>query len=420
MDLVTTISVVAGITAALSWISLRWLKTTTIGVPALTALVAFALLSVGDRLGGIRQWCADLTVVFGMPQFFSWVVVPLLLFTATSCFVFNLLGKKQITSSAVAIFRGLLTALGVEGIVSYISYGSITWSECLLFGSLVSATDFTGQARLFDRSSTSRNLRDELTGESIFNSEFAASLFIAVVQFTHSGSSTAWKSTLWVVLQTGGGIILGIAASWVGAQAIDGVKDRRTTVLVVVALLFIAFLTSRYFGLAGPLEAVASGIAFPLFSHNRESRQIEDTHSPKFWNAIADIENSVLFVLLGLSVAAYGVTTIAITLGVAGFLTTILIRFASTGLPIFLLSKRDSSDLSSALLRALGGLKGGMPIALALAIPYSATRSWILGATFIVAVLSTVVQGGMIGWVAPSGGHKTGRPVLLHIKEGTR
>lgn len=49
MDLVITISVVSAITAVLSWISLRWLKTTTIRVLALTAFAAVALVSGGNR-----------------------------------------------------------------------------------------------------------------------------------------------------------------------------------------------------------------------------------------------------------------------------------------------------------------------------------------------------------------------------------
>lgn len=149
MELVTAISVVAAITAVFSWISLRWFKTTTIGVPSLTAIAAAVLVSGGDRLSSIRQWCADLTAVFETPKFFSCVVVPLLLFTAASCFASNPIKRKQIRSSGIAIFRGLLTALGVAGIVSYISHGSIAWSECMLFGILASATNSAGQAQLW-------------------------------------------------------------------------------------------------------------------------------------------------------------------------------------------------------------------------------------------------------------------------------
>ncbi|WP_035355829.1 cation:proton antiporter [Edaphobacter aggregans] len=412
MDLLTTISVVSAITAVLSWISLRWLKTTTIGVPALTAFAAVALVSGGNRLSGIRQWCANLTAVFDPSRLFFYVVVPLLLFTASSCFGFNPLGRKHIASSGTAIFRGLLTAFGVAGVISSISRGAIDWSECMLFGSLVSATDSVGQARLLAHSSASGNLRRQLIRESIINSVFAASLFIAILQLTQSESSAAWKSTLLLLIQAVGGVMLGLAAGWAGARAIDGLEDRATTVLVVGALLCIAFLTSQNFGLAGPLEAVASGLAFRLSSCDRQREDVEETPSPDFWNAIADIENSVLFVMLGLWIAANGMNATAITAGLAGLLATLLVRFASTRIAILHFSKRGFWERRSALLHVLGGCRGGIPIALALAVPYPATRSWILGATFIVTVFSTVVQAGTIGWISPFGGRKAGQSDL--------
>ena len=44
-----------------------------------------------------------------------------------------------------------------------------------------------------------------------------------------------------------------------------------------------------------------------------------------------------------------------------------------------------------------GGLRGGISIALALALPISAIRSELLVATYIVVIFAVVVQGGSIG-----------------------
>ena len=299
--------------------------------------------------------------MFDPPFFFFGVVAPLLLFTASACFAFNPLASKQIASSGAAVFRGLLTALGVAGIVSYTSRGSIPWSECMLFGALVSATDPVTQTRLLAHSSASGDFRCQLERESIINSAFAATLFIAIVQLTQPESPTVWKNALLLFAEAGGGVILGIAAGWAGARAIDDLEDRQTTVLVVGSLLFIAFLTSRYFGPAGPLETVASGLAFRLSSHDRQRRDVEEPPSPDFWNALADIENSVLFVLLGIWVIASGVNTTAITASVASLLAILLVRFAPMRIIIPHLPKEDYWERPSALLHALGGFRGGVP-----------------------------------------------------------
>ncbi len=54
---------------------------------------------------------------------------------------------------------------------------------------------------------------------------------------------------------------------------------------------------------------------------------------------------------------------------------------------------------------------------LAFAVPYPATRSWVIGATFIVMVFSIVVQAGTIGWISPFGGGRPTNPISLEIKD---
>jgi CPA1 family monovalent cation:H+ antiporter len=51
---------------------------------------------------------------------------------------------------------------------------------------------------------------------------------------------------------------------------------------------------------------------------------------------------------------------------------------------------------SSFLTMSWGGLRGGLSIALALSVPESSGRGWILATTYIVVVFSVVVQGGTL------------------------
>jgi len=412
MDPITAVTIVIGLTAILSWISLRWLKTTAIGVPALSAIVALALISGGSLLSGIRQWCANLMTALDAPDLFLDVMVPLLLFTSSMCFGFHLRERSQIASAGTAIFRWLLTTFAVAGVVKYISQGAAAWSECVLFGSLISATDPIGQVRLSSRSSAPERANRGLITESLINSTLAASLCIVILRFTESGLPVVPKIVFLAIVQAGVGVILGIAAGWAGARATDRLEDHRTTVLVVGVLLFMAFLTSRYFGLAGPIEALASGLAFRLFAHDRLHGEVQEIPTD-FWNAIADIENSVLFVLLGLWITANGINMNAIAIGSAAVLVILLVRFASTRDALLRLVRKAFSNRPSALFGVLGSYKGGIPIALAFAIPYPGKRSWILGATFIVALFSTIVHGGMIGWISHFGSSNADHPHLV-------
>ena len=52
---------------------------------------------------------------------------------------------------------------------------------------------------------------------------------------------------------------------------------------------------------------------------------------------------------------------------------------------------------SSVVLLTWGGLHGGLSLALALALPLTDGRTWILATTYIVVVFSMVLQGGSLG-----------------------
>lgn len=103
----------------------------------------------------------------------------------------------------------------------------------------------------------------------------------------------------------------------------------------------------------------------------------------------------MLFVLLGLWIATNGINATAIIAGAAAIPVILLVRLDSTHNMVLRIAKKAFGNRPSSLLSVLGGL----PIALAFAIPYSATRSWILGATFMVVSFSTSIQSGMIGWI---------------------
>ena len=88
--------------------------------------------------------------------------------------------------------------------------------------------------------------------------------------------------------------------------------------------------------------------------------------------------------LSGRAIAA-GVILIVVVLGA---------RFAATSIPVLLLKRKR--DFSPGVVRVLtwGGLRGGISVALALAIPKSIEhREVILVATYVVVIFSIAVQG---------------------------
>jgi len=78
----------------------------------------------------------------------------------------------------------------------------------------------------------------------------------------------------------------------------------------------------------------------------------------------------------------------------------LLARLTAVAVPIVLLRPFRSFSRGVIPIMTWGGLKGGISVALALALPDSEWKPLILTATYIVVVFSIIVQGLTVGKVA--------------------
>ena len=102
----------------------------------------------------------------------------------------------------------------------------------------------------------------------------------------------------------------------------------------------------------------------------------------------------MLFLLIGLELFVLDLSGRAIAAGVILIVVVLGARFAATSIPVLLLKRKR--DFSPGVVRVLtwGGLRGGISVALALAIPKSIEhREVILVATYVVVIFSIAVQG---------------------------
>ena len=72
---------------------------------------------------------------------------------------------------------------------------------------------------------------------------------------------------------------------------------------------------------------------------------------------------------------------------------TLLARLLSAGLPVAALGKRAGLPQGAWQVLTWGGLRGGISVALALSLPAGPERDVIVTMTYIVVVLSVLIQG---------------------------
>ncbi len=117
-----------------------------------------------------------------------------------------------------------------------------------------------------------------------------------------------------------------------------------------------------------------------------------------FWELLDEILNAVLFVLIGMELvllpfsAHYLLIALCVTLLILGT------RLVAVGPAAFLLRKMGRA-LPNGTVRILtwGGLRGGISVALVLALPASDERDLLLNITYLIVLFSILVQGLSIG-----------------------
>jgi len=93
-------------------------------------------------------------------------------------------------------------------------------------------------------------------------------------------------------------------------------------------------------------------------------------------------------------VLAIPIHRLSLQSGLAAVVVVTCVRLAVVALILGSIRLVQHQFRSSILALSWGGLRGGLSIALALAVPVGEGRSWILTATYVVVVFSIVIQGG--------------------------
>lgn len=404
------IALLLTLSAAFGWINRRFLRMPhSIGLLVM-GLMASLLLIVVDLAFPAQHLYGDMTNTLRQIDFTALVMdgmLAFLLFAGAINLDVSVMRVRAWPIASLALIGTLISTVLV-GCAFWLASGwlgiPMTLGWAMVFGALISPTDPVAVLTMLKNVNVPDSLRVEMQGEALFNDGVGVVLFTLIVGVAASSGAAAPPGVAevarHVLMEVGGGLILGTATGYIAYRALRSVDDFAVEVLITLALVAGTYALARTLGASGPLAVVAAGL---LVGHRAPRDAMSDRtegYVTTLWTLIDEVLNSILFLLIGLEVLVLRFNLGSLWLALAAVPIVLAGRLAAVSAPLLL--RRWAGELSICNVPFLtwAGVRGGISVALALSLPETEAKPVLLAATYGVVVFSIVVQGSTLGLVA--------------------
>lgn len=288
---------------------------------------------------------------------------------------------------ASTFVTGTLVWLGADFVGLKLHY-----LHALLFGALISPTDPIAVLSILREAGISKRLYVKIGAESLFNDGIGVVVFLTILGLTTGAQELEFSAVASLLVREAfGGAALGLLLGWLAYRSLRSIDSYKVEVLLTLALATGGYVIADLLHVSGPIYMVTAGLVVGNHGRNFGMSELTRTRLDDFWELLDEILNAVLFILIGLEVIVITITKEHILLGGIAIASVLLGRIVSVGAPISLMSRY--LDWRMIGLLTWGGLRGGLSIAMALALPAGPEKSIILPITYIVVLFSILVQG---------------------------
>jgi cell volume regulation protein A len=370
------------------------------GLPVLVAFLALGMLLGSDGPGGIEFDDAKLAREVGI------IGLAAILYEGGLQTSWRRL--RQVAAPAFLLSTvGVAVSAVLTGVAAYWLF-DLSWLESVLLGAVVSSTDAAAVFATLRFTHIRRTLARTLEAESGGNDPMAIALTIGLIAWVEQADYGLADLSLLVLQELGLGLLVGVAlgigASWVFARLPQSIGAFAPVASVSAAAL--SFGAADVIGGSGFLAVYLVGLAVGS-TPSRYRRQLVAFHE-----GLAFLAQVALFIVLGLLVFPSDLRDIA----TAGLVLALLLMLVVRPAAVWISTAFSAYDSRERLLLGWAGLRGAIPIVLATFVLSSDVpeREDIFNAVFFIVLVSTIVQGRTLEWVAGKLGLLSPAPAVAH------
>lgn len=341
------------------------------------------------------------------PDWIFLTVLPPLLFSAGWSTDWTIFRENIAAIVQLAIGLVIATTLAVAAVAHWIR-PDLGVAGAFVLGAIVSPPDAVAAAASFERFAVPRRIRGIIEGEALVNDATALVIYgyaVAVGVTAFSLRGAAWSFVLVAI----GGIIIGLAVSWV-VEALSRafvryeLSDSLVDNLLLIGTPYLAYLSAQALHVSGVLAVVVAGIALSRRStlvYGPQTRLV----AYNVWTLWIYVLNAYVFLAIGLQLRTFVAQGSRLFDALPAALlisaVVIVIRFAwvypASWLTHYVRSLRacDPGVPASWLtVISWSGMRGIVSLAAALALPAGFNqRQIIVFITFVVIFITLVGQG---------------------------
>ncbi len=309
----------------------------------------------------------------------------------------NLIEEK----GAVLIYAsvGVLLSTFIIGSAFYYTAGfigmEISYIYSLVFGALISPTDPIAVLALLKKAGAPKDMEIKIVGESLFNDGVGIVVFISLLSIATMGGEFHVSHILEEFGQEAiGGVVMGLALGYIGKIILKYIYQAPViAVHISIAIVMGGYSLSSFLHVSGALAMVVAGLIIGNYLHSTcKDKSLQDNMNI-FWKVLDEILNAVLFVLIGLEILSLNFKIDYLTIGIITIFIVLISRYITIFIANVFLKKEHKSNPKKIAILTWAGLRGGISIALALTLPESEYREFIIFVTYAVVVFSIIVQG---------------------------